>query len=180
MTRKKLIELRDQATHRTHDLRSIRDVSDVSKLPKVLTCLDENHLLLASMANRIQNFIIVKPRPNPDLFFKKTLYRERSEPFRLQWETESRGRYLKSDEWEVLTTRQFYIRPRTLSLTWGAYLLPNDISVGERVYVSELIEDVSLGGNALAADGIAVWTGDSLEFEEAHWVDLRNRGWVVG
>ena len=125
------------------------------------------------MSNSIQHRFSVK-------FYEQSLFREIVEPSRLMWAKEHDYKYKTPDRWEKLTTKQFYMRPRTLGMVWGAYLLPDDIQIGERVHVEELIEDIHLNGNTLAADGIAVWTGDS-KFEPEHWDKIRERRhWVVG
>ena len=132
-----------------------------------------------SLANPEMHLVLADVTPNPDLFYELSLYRQNGG--RLMW-NRVHGRYMdESDEWEKISTAQFYIRPRTLGLAWAAYLLPRDVNTGDRVFVSELINDVKLVGNTLAADGIAVWTGDGLVFEEEHWERAReSKYWIVG
>ena len=52
---------------------------------------------------------------------------------------------------------------------WAAYLVPKDAEVGERFYISELIEDVVAERfwNSIipAIDGEAIWSGKSLDLD---------------
>ena len=63
----------------------------------------------------------------------------------------------------------------TLTRSWGAYILPINISIGERVYVKDLLQDVSMGdfwsATIMAYAGEAVWDGEKLIFDESLWED---------
>ena len=77
---------------------------------------------------------------------------------------------LPESEFEEVSKVSTYARKRTLELKCAAYVLPNNISIGETVYVKDLIEDIILseflGSKIYAEDGIAVWDGKQLQFKK--------------
>jgi hypothetical protein len=83
--------------------------------------------------------------------------------------------YFSEEEYEQVITVKVYPRQVTLTRSWGAYILPINISIGERVYVKDLLQDVSMGdfwsATIMAYAGEAVWDGEKLIFDESLWED---------
>ena len=69
-------------------------------------------------------------------------------------------------EWELVYQVNDYARVRKNEQNWGAYILPERVGIGERLYIADLIEDVMAnafwGTVWYAADGIAEWNGTDL------------------
>ena len=69
-------------------------------------------------------------------------------------------------EWELVYQVNDYARVRKSEQNWGAYILPERVGIGERLYIADLIEDVMAtafwGSVWYAADGIAEWNGTDL------------------
>ena len=47
-------------------------------------------------------------------------------------------------EWELLHQFKRYARERKNTLVWGAYIIPQDVDVGERLQISDPLEDIFL------------------------------------
>ena len=75
------------------------------------------------------------------------------------------------DEWELVHIETGYARPSSQIKNWGAYVLPKEIKVGDRVYIEELIEDLVASAFwysvSPAADAEAIWNGECLEIDHA-------------
>ena len=74
------------------------------------------------------------------------------------------------DEWELVHEVVGYGRTRDQSQNWGAYILPNDLEVGEEVYIPDLIQDIVATKFYStvwpAGDAIATWDGKKLNIRE--------------
>ena len=47
-------------------------------------------------------------------------------------------------EWELLHQFKRYARERKNTVVWGAYIIPKDVAVGERLQISDPLEDIFL------------------------------------
>ena len=47
-------------------------------------------------------------------------------------------------EWELLQQFKRYARERKNTVVWGAYIIPKDVAVGERLQISDPLEDIFL------------------------------------
>ena len=74
------------------------------------------------------------------------------------------------DEWELVHEVLGYGRTRDQSQNWGTYILPDDLEVGEEVYIPDLIQGIvatSFWGTVWpAGDAIATWDGQKLKISE--------------
>lgn len=66
---------------------------------------------------------------------------------------------------------EYWFNPYHSPLPFAAYLIPPNLPIGARVYLSDLIEDIEAGrwnqGDSYRAQsGYAIWNGDSLELEQ--------------
>ena len=80
------------------------------------------------------------------------------------------GLHARDDENLVTVIRWTYYYPYTFKSPFAAYLIPNDIEIGERVFVQDLIEDyVGTGwnqGDTYRLDSCeAIWNGRDLEIQ---------------
>lgn len=73
------------------------------------------------------------------------------------------------EDWVLMLDTATYAKPESLQRQWGAYVLPESIEAGDRVYLPELIEDVYVtefwSAKYYAADGVAVWDGIDLQLD---------------
>lgn len=82
-----------------------------------------------------------------------------------------RGGFLSNDSDEFVTVIDWtFYYPHNFKSPFAAYLIPNDITVGERVYVEDLIEDY-IGASWNQGDTYrlesceAIWNGTDLEIQ---------------
>ena len=73
------------------------------------------------------------------------------------------------EDWVLMLDTAVYAKPDSLQRQWGAYVLPEGIEVGDRIYLPELIEDIYLtehwSTKRYAADGVAIWDGIDLQLD---------------
>ena len=83
------------------------------------------------------------------------------------------------EEWELVYFFKSYSGNNS-DEGWAAYLVPIDAEVGERFYISELIEDVVAerfwGSIIPAIDGEAIWSGKDLVLDAA----IYDESFIVG
>ncbi len=128
--------------------------------------------------------IVVKRKSNPQFKLESMLLRNiksgeydqvtgRSMPVQY-----ARTLEYPEDEWELIHKVTGYARPSSLITNWGAYVLPKDIKLGDRVYIAELIEDIVACAFWYtvypADDAEAIWNGEYLEIDHAPY-DRFNR-----
>lgn len=69
-------------------------------------------------------------------------------------------------EWKLIKRSTAYLRERRHpNRGWGAYVLPINVQEGDRVYISDLIEDViatDFWGPIPADDGEGIWDGKKI------------------
>ena len=69
-------------------------------------------------------------------------------------------------EWELLHQFKRYARERKNTLVWGAYIIPQDVAVGERLQISDPLEDIFVqefwGTKIYAFQIVATWNGERL------------------
>lgn len=69
-------------------------------------------------------------------------------------------------EWELLHQFKRYARERKNTVVWGAYIIPRDVVVGERLQISDPLVDIFLqdfwGEKICAEEIVAVWDGERL------------------
>ena len=69
-------------------------------------------------------------------------------------------------EWELLHQFKRYARERKNTLVWGAYIIPKDVAVGERLQISDPLEDIFLqefwDWKIFAEEITATWDGERL------------------
>jgi len=160
---------------------------DRDELPVVKTTFDPFKISVANLDTVV--VVIVPMEPNPELYVDGTFFRQ-PETGRLRWLVTD-ANYPKLNEyamkdvesWDVVRTDRSYLRPRTLCQPWGAYLVPKGLEPGSLVYVEDVIGDVLLLKDSwdiphIAGDGVAIWNGETLEFQKSYWED--ERGWIVG
>ena len=132
------------------------------------------------------NFILVPTNRNPELELRSLLLRNRdtgefvSVPSRSFHAQRSGLLEYPEDEWELVHEVLGYGRARDQSQNWGAYILPNDMEVGEEVYIPDLIQDIvatSFWGTVWpAGDAIATSDGQKLKIKEEEY----NRFMMIG
>jgi len=75
-------------------------------------------------------------------------------------------RFEPGNEWILVHCNKVYARPKSLSRSWGAYIIPQGVKAGDRVYLPDLIEDVYAHRfwSAIfpANDGVGIWNGSDL------------------
>lgn len=121
--------------------------------------------------------IVVKRKSNPQLKLESMIFRNinsgeyaqaTGRSMIVQYGTELE---YPEDEWELIHKQTGYARPSSLITNWGAYVLPKDIKVGDRVYIEELIEDIVASAFwhsvSPADDAEAIWNGKYLEIDHA-------------
>lgn len=125
------------------------------------------------------NFRIVPINRNPALELRSLLLRNRdtgeftSVPSRAFHAQRLGLLEYPEDEWELVHEVLGYGRTRDQSQNWGAYILPNDLKVGEEVYIPDLIQDIVAtefwGTVWPAGDAIATWDGQKLKISEEEY-----------
>jgi hypothetical protein len=149
---------------------SLRVVETVTDLIKVEERKKKGHMVLFETCE-----------PKEELYRSRILFKELATG-KFSW-AEDRFmvvqygsiQYFSEEEYEQVITVREYPRQKTLTRSWGAYILPLNISIGERVYVEDLLQDVSMGdfwsSTIMAHAGEAVWDGEKLIFDETLWED---------
>ena len=73
------------------------------------------------------------------------------------------------EDWVLMLDSAVYAKPESLQRQWGAYVLPQGIEAGDRVYLPELIEDIYVtefwSSKYYAVDGVAIWDGIDLQLD---------------
>lgn len=143
------------------DLRRVETVFSLRKLNKYQA---KGHVTL-----------VEKIRLNEELFTRGYIFRDREtgeyiEAESRHYATRREGFVvLPEDEFEKICPVKRYVRRRSLTTDWAAYVLPLDVQEGEELYIANLIEDVLVtefwGEKIYAVDGIAVWDGTQLNFK---------------
>ncbi len=82
-----------------------------------------------------------------------------------------RSGLLFDDKYEILIDWVFYY-PYQFESPYAAYLIPNDIKVGEKVFLEDVIEDIIAGcwnqGNAWRVESAeAIWNGEDFDIIQA-------------
>ena len=69
-------------------------------------------------------------------------------------------------DWELLHKFKRYARERKNTVVWGAYIIPKDVAVGERLQISDPLEDIFLqefwDTKIYAFEIEATWDGERL------------------
>lgn len=122
------------------------------------------------------NFILVPTNRNPELELRSLLLKNRDTgeftavPSRAFHVQRTGLVEYPEDEWELVHEVSGYGRTRDQSQNWGAYILPNDLEVGEEVYIPDLIQDIVATKFYStvwpAGDAIATWDGKKLNIRE--------------
>jgi len=139
---------------------------------KTLFNLDE-----INEAHEDGNIILLKERvPHPSMWIDTYVFRNRKTG---KYESETGRGYIQQytcdyvlnysyEDWEEVLWTKCYIR--NVDYQYGAYVIPGDVKVNEKLYVENLIEDIYLGdfwgGRYYSEDGDARWNGkDLVHFE---------------
>jgi hypothetical protein len=130
------------------------------------------------------NCLIIPVVKNPSLELRSLLLKNR-------WTKEivsvpSREYYVQSQiykysifKWKLVREETGYGRTRDHTQNWGAYIIPKDLEVGEKVYISDLIQDIVATSFWYtvwpAGDAIATWDGEKLiidqdEYDKFHLI----------
>jgi len=118
-----------------------------------------------------------KIKKNNSLYTQRYVFRNRADGTladskgRIECAQYGRVTHYTEDEWEELFTYRFYHQydPEMGAKAYAAYLLPEGISAGERVYIEDLIEHImatEFWWPVAAADAFAVWNGKNLIIDE--------------
>lgn len=118
--------------------------------------------------------IFRKTELNPELWVEGSILKDRKTgefvdvPSRHFW-TRQGPRDYPEIEWEWMAPSRTYRREVSLHRSWGAYVVPNNLNIGDRIFLPELIEDVYAhefwGDPFPADDGVGVWNGSDLELD---------------
>ena len=110
--------------------------------------------------------------PNERLFSKSTLFRHKVTgefkwaESRISFVQYGKMQVLDEQEYEQVLTAGNYPRYVSLLRSWGAYILPPNVLVGERLFVEDLLQDVSKGNfwgtEIMASTREAIWDGNRL------------------
>ena len=69
-------------------------------------------------------------------------------------------------EWELLHQFKRYARERKNTVVWGAYIIPKDVNVGERLQISDPLRDIFLqdfwDAKIYSTEIVAIWDGARL------------------
>ena len=153
-------------------MRAVKTVYDLTKLNKAIKsgAKYEVHLL----------------KNSPKLFEKQMLLRSIATgeiievPSRLHATRELGIMEYTEAEWELLHQFKRYARERKNTVVWGAYIIPKDVAVGERLQISDPLEDIFLqefwDTKIYAFEIEATWDGERLVLDRE---SLRNFA-VVG
>ena len=127
------------------------------------------------------SFTIVPINRNPELELRSLLLKNRetgefeavpSRAFHAQY-----TRFLEypEDEWELVHEVVGYGRTRDQSQNWGAYIIPKDLEVGEKVYIPDLIQDIVATSHWYnvwpAGDAIATWDGQHFKIDHTEYYE---------
>lgn len=121
--------------------------------------------------------VIIEREQNLDLFIRSLLLKHRTTgEFKCASSRRVFAQYGKiieypEEEWELVRKVQGYGRNRDLTQDWGAYILPDNVVPGEKVYIPDLIEDVVASrfweSVCYASDAEAIWNGSTLEIDHS-------------
>ena len=121
--------------------------------------------------------VIIEREQNLDLFIRSLLLKHRiTGEFKCASSRRVFAQYGKiieypEEEWELVRKVQGYGRNRDLTQDWGAYILPDNVVPGEKVYIPDLIEDVVASrfweSVWYASDAEAIWNGSTLEIDHS-------------
>ena len=140
--------------------------------------------LNAAQKNGLKS-LIVPVSKNSSLVLKSLLIRNKSTAEIIKvsgWKEYQQCGVLEYSEkdWDLIYHEKDYARVRKSEQNWGAYILPEKVGIGERLYIAELVEDVvaaSFWSSVwYAADGIAEWNGTNLILD----LDMYNVFHMVG
>lgn len=117
-------------------MRAVKTVYDLTKLNKAIKsgAKYEVHLL----------------KNSPKLFEKQMLLRNTATgeivevPSRSHATRQLGMTFYPEAEWELLHQFKRYARERKNTVVWGAYIIPKDVAVGERLQISDPLEDIFL------------------------------------
>lgn len=153
------------------------------ELPVVTTCYDL-HKLNEAIKHGHQT-CIMKITEKPQLCLSGLLLRNKSSgEYELVKERKVYHRYgiveYSAEEWETIHEVNGYARTRPAHHGWGAYILPLDVKLGDRVYVDELLED-SFSSEfwysvVAAVDGEGVWDGSNIKLDETLYIRFETVG----
>ena len=119
---------------------------------------------------------------SPKLFEKQMLLRNTATgeivevPSRLHATRELGIMEYTEAEWELLHQFKRYARERKNTLVWGAYIIPKDVAVGERLQISDLLEDIFIqefwDTKIYAFEIVATWDGERLVLDRESLPDF--------
>jgi hypothetical protein len=152
-----------------------KTLGNENSLPEVETTYDLKRLDRVQEEGR--QYLIIPIVKNPELALKSILLRNKDTGEHKIVESRKvfaqYGRILEfpEAEWDLLHEVSGYARNRNQDQDWGAYILPQNLSEGERVYIPDLIEDFVAtrfwGSVYPAGDAEAIWTGTELEIDHS-------------
>ena len=145
-----------------HNLREVKTLFDLDEINK---------------AQEEGNIILFKERvPHPSMWINRYVFRnrktgkyqsEQGRGYTQQYTCDYVLSYSYEDWEEVLFTRCYL---RNVDFQYGAYVIPGDVKVNEKLYIENLIEDLYLGnfwdGHFFSEDGDARWNGKDLVHDE--------------
>jgi hypothetical protein len=112
--------------------------------------------------------LLKKVEPSPDIRSKYAIW-QNQKTGEIKISGDFRERYsLKDDMVQVIDWTFYY--PKPFKNPFAAYLIPSDITVGERVFLEDLIEDIvgqswNQGDSYRLDSAEAIWTGNDLEIQ---------------
>jgi hypothetical protein len=81
--------------------------------------------------------------------------------------------YFDPSEWVTIKEYLDYPRTKPEGLSEGFYIIPEDPKIGERLYISNLLEDFLVTEFwetiFIASSGFGIWTGSDLEIETSYF-----------
>jgi hypothetical protein len=84
------------------------------------------------------------------------------------------------NQWELVRDYKIYFRDRKNPHPWAAYILPENVKIGERLYIDDIIEDILMekfwNSKYAASDGECVWNGSDIEID----MSLYDRVFLIG
>jgi hypothetical protein len=110
--------------------------------------------------------IIKKVEPSPKINSKFSIIRNKETG---EIDVISDFRLAGNQEYDIVLDWTFYY-PHHFKSPFAAYLIPNDLQIGERVYIKDLIEDIvgdswNQGDTYRMTGSEAVWDGNELIIE---------------
>ena len=147
------------------------DIGNAKSLRVVQTVRNLNEL--TSEISKTNHIIFQRVTRNPSFETERMLLRSYADltivdvPSRSFHRRDGWHEY-SEEEWELVYFFKSYSGNNS-DEGWAAYLVPKDAEVGERFYISELIEDVVAeefwDSIIPAIDGEAIWSGKSLDLD---------------